>query len=417
MLQRRLKYGTIVHRRFADATRGFAGFHSEEAYLDGALVDVPGITGRIDHRYEDSLVEVKTSPYRVETPDDVWEKMPQNVAQLLIYAAIWPKQAPNHYLVVLPVEEKDGRPVHHPIRVFKVRIQDIPLLRRATADLLRRTQAAVAAKDATELGGCAYWDNECPHQQQKICACEGQGTRLREWLGTGIVLTREPALEAAWEKALKGQTPRGLVPFELATPRRYYAAVRSGYDHFEGAVSPGKADARQKVREAALRAGIAATGDDLRRLEWPEEPGPRLGVVWLSLAKTRGLESKPRLVPAIVKEWDKSSAPQSKDVSWQARQAAAVSAYHGLQEGFVVAVSPDEKVFTFRVKLRELGRARDLVIKAVQSIRIAIEMSDPNRLSYCPDFTRQGCKVPGCSCPPPMLRRALVVPRSFRRKP
>lgn len=400
VLKDRLAAGNVVGRMFAASVRKVEGMHGEESTLDGAYVDMEGIVGRIDNRYKDSIVEFKTTPYDIVSGEDLWNLAPQYIAQLLVYAAIWTKESREHLVVVMSmIDRKPGE-----LRVFRVKIQDMRLLRRHVAALRDLLAECIEKETPETLGRCVYFDNHCQYQAAGACGCEEFSIKIRDWLGQGVTVDLDEnltdKLQAVWQDSREA---RPLHPIELQSPRQHYSLHVHGDDAFSFApLNVRRAEAKDRLRRALMTSGLLAAGTDIASLERPAEPGPAIGYTWLKLPKTKGTGSTKQVAPALLREWDEGREPGGQDgkMIYGARQIAAVAAFHGLASGYILWDTPNlsAPVRATKVKVTKQGAARNVVVQDVHKIRKAVEAKDPSNLDLCPDFVRRDCPLANCPC-------------------
>ena len=117
-LARKLIMGKILERKFANWCRLMPELQVEEGTLDGAYVGIPRVRGRVDFIIDNRIVELKTKENIPESVNEIYDKYPNDLEQLVFYSALHPSRPEKNILLFM----KDKSPFS--MRAFEVNTKD-----------------------------------------------------------------------------------------------------------------------------------------------------------------------------------------------------------------------------------------------------------------------------------------------------
>lgn len=384
-------HGNRMESRVRRAFSTMDDFYEEEATIDGAETGLPGIRGKVDFRYLDSLVEFKTSVYDIDTGQDVWDKAPQDIEQLLFYNVLWGYENDTHYLIYL--SENDVNALH----VFKVLIKDSDALRSALESRQAALSDALELVDPSELGQCRYFDHTCEIGEEEICNCSSLHPIDTSPLQNATTISRAEDLENRIAIALRAteETPTSVnSSWYLYTPRQWFAR-----EFFESE-SSGDYITPEWTERALEAAGL--TSGPFSDLEPPKFEGivryaPRITFVERTWTSDKG--TKTDWVPAKISARDDSSPPTTQALRYQFMQVACATAVAGKDKGLLILELPNSgtELVVHEVEIEEPERIRQLTEERMDLICKAVREDDPSILPECPDWL-QGKDCENCLC-------------------
>ncbi len=222
--------GNKLHRLAGTWFDGIAGFESPESTINGIWADIPGVKGRIDFRYNESIVEIKSKPEIVSNETQIVDNYIQDLEQLVFYAAISTIKHDIHYLIFIHQE------MPHPITAFKVQIKDFQPIKQLIQERITILKQSIEEGNATPLGRCRYYP-ECQYNRQKQCDCGSSPIMDKGVLIDNVTLTRDFQMEKMLNTEKGGCYAKycdTISWFQLMYPRKWYKESILGYkDEFE----------------------------------------------------------------------------------------------------------------------------------------------------------------------------------------
>lgn len=400
-VQQRLAYGRRMGREAEQWFRRIPSFVGAEGSVDGATGGIPGIRGRVDFRLGQSLVELKTTRYRMDAAENLLALSPQDLEQLVIYALITRREDEVHKLVFYN-ESIEGR-----FRVFSVRIREGPTLKQLFKARLSALNYSLSTGDPAPLGRCRYLERGCDFAQASICRCQELTTVPTDVLKDAVSLERDPSLEDELARCRERQNAPadGLVGlWDLFVPRRTFGkAIGVMFDDFAG----GEEDyqLRRHVERRLSDSDLCAYRYDLQVIA-PGDPDPiglrgrGLSVKVLETATPKPVD---RILPVLVRV-SRRSTPRDTDSLSNAytAQLGAHCAIRDSNQGLLVLVYPEHpgNLQCFRIRydspreiLRRLGVRAGKLARGITSRTL-------DGLPPCPDWIQRKCSA-GCLCRPP----------------
>jgi len=388
-------FGDRMHDLAGRLLQRVPGFAGQEALLDGRAVGIPGVRGKIDFRLNESIVEFKTTSHTVDSGSQVWDSVPQDIEQLLFYAALWAYRPGQHLLVFHT--SNAGRP----LRIFRVQISDhgaITTQLRARANSLN---SAVEGRDPSRLKRCRYFAGECPPRQSGECTC----VQLEDWdtsvLRRSCTLSRDEQLESQLEPiwATVRSEPRPLSSWDLAVPRRAYGR-RTGAQDEEDWIPDDEGWVWRALREADLLPG-PLEGRPRTSLDRPI-PFRASGFFLRRPGSSARVETDPepeRKQPALLRRWKRTTHPAPFNLKNQIMQLGVLCALSGSPTGVLIEECPaaPAAVVAYQVTFSGIADISTAVRQRLAQISLAIESGNVQSLPECPAWLdRSTC--PGCLC-------------------
>jgi len=399
-VQARLDYGRRKGREADQWFRSLPEFVGAEGSVDGAFGGIPGIRGRIDFRLGDSIVELKTTRYHMDTAADVITNSPQDLEQLSIYALITRREDGHHYLVFYN-EGVAGR-----FRVFSVKLLRAPALRQHFKARLAALNRSLETRNPSTLGKCRYFSRGCEFTEVGLCSCSELSNIDTAELATSVRLDRDTALEerlrsASGPQALAADGKLGL--WDLFVPRRAFGKLSGQVvDSFHGGEDYAL---RRDIERRLADSDVCAYRFNLQ-IPIAGQPDPYvlkgrgLAIKFTETSRAGVTEVVTPLLVRVVRKRT-SLDPKSLPGAYLA-QLGALCAIRGSRVGALLANFPDRggAVQCFRVRfdapeemLRRLGRQARAIFEGV-------ERKSGDRLTPCPDWIQEDCSG-GCPCDRP----------------
>lgn len=388
-LRRLFAYGKLMGRVADRAFSSLDGFTDAEAILDGAENGLPGIRGKIDFRYGDSLVEFKTTRYRVDTSEDVWESTPQDIEQLLFYAALWTYDVPTHFLIFHIGD------IPNSIRVFEVEIENQGLIRNTLRSRKTNLERALEVEDPSILRQCRYFDGECHVNAAGLCTCDEYDELNIEPLQRATELERNNDLETRLTEAFRDvqSRPDTVRPWDLETPRRWFG-LQVG-DRERESWTPDELWVPDALSSAGLLPGPLENPYP-SAIDDPIHFSPTGSMIQSTRTTSDGVRS--RWVPALVRIRDYDSTPEPYQIRNQIMQIGCACSLSNTGTGYVIIELPnaDEEIVAYKVTFEDLGGIRRKIRERLEDMDTALNEEDESNLPMCPDWLQDDCEE--CLC-------------------
>lgn len=365
------------------------GITGEEATLDGAENDLPGVRGRIDFRYGNSLVEFKTSNYKIETGEDVWQKTPQNVEQLLFYSSLWAFKTSEHYLVY---HLGDGP---SSVRVFSVKIEDQGLLQNKLKSRKTNLEWAIDENKPSIVRKCRYYDN-CHIKASGECNCDELNELDTEPFQRASEIERDKEIEEIMIEAFEkvAARPNSVGSWDLETPRRWYG--RQTGQRERDSWSPNETWADDALAAADLLPGLF---DDqyIPKIEDPIEFDP--SGMMIKRSHTTGNGANNRWVPALYRMKQYDTPPKPSKLKNQIMQLGCACSLAEKGTGNLIVELPnsDTEIIVYRVVFNNLNNIKSKIIDRLEKMKKAIDEEDTDILPTCPGWL-QDMNCGNCLC-------------------
>lgn len=366
-------------------------FYVSETTLDGAENGLPGIRGKVDFRLSDSLVEFKTSEFNIESSDDIWEKAPQDIEQLLFYTVLWTYDNNVHYLIYLSEKDPDS------LRVFEVTINDPGTLKTKLRSRKSNLERAIEVDDPSLLGRCRYYGHTCEFDEAGICDCEKFDEIDTTYLQNAIKISRNDDLEKRITIAMRtsDSQPQSVGSWDLYTPRKWFSRTFEDQERSDDYVRP------QWVRQALETANV--TPGLFKNIEYPrisksvEYKPRRIKFVRKSRTTNRGQEDEWLPAKIIAREWQ--NPPNRDKLKWQFMQVGCICAAADKSRGLLIVELPNSEadVDVYEISYSDLEGIRQQIHKRLSDIATAIKNDDPTQLPQCPSWMENDCENCYCS--------------------
>lgn len=388
-IQLKMALGTKLHRLAGFWFKDLDGFDYPEAILDGAWVGIDGVRGKIDFRYGNSILEIKSKSDPIEDYETIIYKYPHDLEQLLFYASI--STIPNdiHYLVFIHDESP------HPITVFKVKIKDIEPFKNLLRQRIKMLRTALVNNDPTLLGRCRYY-RECQYSANEKCNCKNLDPIDTSLIIEHTEIERDKNFESILIKKRKGSNARSLEtlnPFQLIYPRKWYK------EQILGLKSSWRKSALDEAWGAMLWKAIHDIG--ITNISKSEELESRktnpIPIIFPS-NYIRYFESgvNSTVVPYI-HTVSRSSNPLRPHKIPLARLAVTCGLTNSSKGVIFVAYRVIGIIVAYVATFKDIKSINSLIDNQVRIIQKALETENPSLLPPCEGFMQTDCGE-GCLC-------------------
>ncbi|HJX50075.1 MAG TPA: hypothetical protein VJ438_01295, partial [Candidatus Nanoarchaeia archaeon] len=163
-IQKKFIKGDKIHGFAEIWIKNVEGCVSSESKLDGFLLDIP-VTGKIDCKINENIVDFKSKEKIPETPKEIIEKYPHDIEQLMFYSALDPTHPIINYLVFISQGSEQK------LKSFKITLKDPDKIRDLMFNRINLLDNVLKGDlDLSELPKCNYClGKECGYYKEGIC--------------------------------------------------------------------------------------------------------------------------------------------------------------------------------------------------------------------------------------------------------
>lgn len=383
-LLRKLILGTQLGRFASVWFKKLPDFYLEEAILDGAWVNIPGVRGRIDFKVGDSIIEFKTKEKIPLTKDEIFEQYPNDLEQLLFYTVLHPSKPVINFLVFMD----DSTP--HTLRAYKVTITDFGRIKSLLMSRMKLLDEAIESDDYSRLGRCRYFGKKCQFEEQKVCNCENIEPLSTKTIKESIQIEFDKEFtEKLEEKRKEVLMPKHLfTTFNIIAPRQLYMEE----------VFHKKKEYRRNNQEEEYNACIGnvvrelpfiAKSSSIRQslTEQLKDDRIQIGYRWIFLKSS--IKDKDELIPYLVNASMTSHFPSTiKPSAYRVAELAIACATYGKTKGLIVIIFPefDNLIKVFEVNFKDMDTVFIAVKDKMNFLEKSIEEKNMGELSECPNW-------------------------------
>ena len=395
-LGRKLARGTQLHNLASYWFRNLPDFIVDEGTLDGALVNIEGVRGRIDYLIGDSIIEFKSKDSNPETPEEVIEYYVNDLEQLVFYAAIHPQHPTNNYLVFM----ENVYP--YKLKAFKVDIEDMESIKKLLLSRIELFKKAIDSNDPSMLGRCRYYELGCRFSGTDICSCADFEPLDTTTLCNSISLEYDEEYTKELE-AIRGdaidEPVNCYTTYNILLPRKYHMNVVRGIETLY------QADPRKEEYKTCLGDTIHSfkkqfqaelTPEENEGVKsWKKDSRIKIGHRWLKINKSGSPEGV--ITPYIIKVSQTRLARYARKPSdYSIAELGVVCGIHGRDNGLICTVYPnlDNLVKVYEVRFRSHKALYRIVRDVISQVEEAEKNDDILSLPECPDYMNEGGKCP-----------------------
>lgn len=395
-LGRKLARGTQLHNLVSYWFRELPDFMVDEGTVDGAVMDIDGVRGRIDYLIGNSIIEFKSKDKNPENTDEILRYYVNDLEQLVFYAAIHPQNPTDNYLVFM-------ENVHpYRLKAFKVDITDMDAIKELLRTRIELFRNALETGDPSDLGRCRYYELECRFSGTDICSCSNM-----EPLDTSV-LCDNISLEYDEDYTKKLEETRGdlvddsincYTTYDILLPRKHHMSMVRGIE------SLFQADPRKEEYKTCLGDtiycfkkdfGAGLTSEENQEVKgWKKDQRIKVGHRWMKIKKSGNPDGV--ITPYIIKV---SQIPvrkyARKPSEYSIAELGIVCGIHGKENGLICTVYPKlgDLVKVFEVNFQSPTAIRRIVREVISQIEEAKESDNILSLPKCPDYMNDKGKCP-----------------------
>ncbi len=396
-LGRKLAWGITLHNLASYWFREHDDFVVCESTIDGALLGIAGVRGRIDYLIGDSIIEFKSKDSNPKDEDEVFNCYINDLEQVVFYAAIHPQSPTINYLVFI----ENVTPFR--LKAFKISIKDLDAIRELLSSRIKLLNAALEAEDPSKLGRCRYYDLGCRFSGSGICSCSKMEALDASVLLENIILEFDEEytknLESIRIKTSDKSQISCYTTYDIIAPRKNFMKEVLGFDSsFQP--DPRKLEYKNCLYNTMYQFkknfGCELT-DEEKQWICDRKSAHRvlIGNRWLKLRTS----SRPNgvILPYVLKANNTSYRQYADNPGpYSIAELGIMCALYGIDHGLVCTVFPNlgDLVNVFEVKFKSLGKLSKFVCGVVDCLDESKNNEDILSLPECIGFMNKDSDCP-----------------------
>lgn len=382
-LMAKLNQGTLLHNLFENKIKNFEGVVETEVPLDGAMVNVPGVKGRIDVVINNNIyIELKTKEELPKNIEDVLENYPHDIEQVAFYSALSCEKQTYNYLVFM----KDSEP--YDIKVFKIKLIDKGLIQNKIKERIKLLDKAIEDKNPSILGQCRYFKKSC--QNKSECKCNELEILSIEYFKKSLEINEDFEYKDKIREIMKTEEKFEFYHNNVLNPRQYYLRNKTQFEmaKFDNSL---KNTWEPIIKQAVFKMNYNLNLDEKKMIVANQiNENLRIGFNWVKLPKT-GKDNGdflPYLVKISSSEYDKFlDNPNEYNV---ADLASIVGNYKNVESGLLINYYPKLKILkVFKIYFKNIRNLRkDItgICNQLKQLEYKPEEFELLELPPCPKF-------------------------------
>ena len=331
---------------------------------------------------------MKTSDLDIESENDVIEKMPQDLEQLLIYVLLSKGYQETHYLVYYNEMSKNR------FITFSVKIKNKGKIKHMAEERRNALDLAVKEKDPSHLKKCRYFDTGCTFREKNLCSCESKNSYEINVLKEDVIMQRDERFSEMLQKAYgnKGYMKRSNFSlWDIFSPRQAYLdRVSDTFNRFSDTdMMP------QLFDEISLAIKKSKYFKETVTLVLNKTPVGKTMI--LSLPKTS--DNDKRMINVDYASYVRifkgkpANLENSGSLDYYSSRLGLICAISGDKNGILIVGFEQNPslITTYVFKYKDLEGISHLASKAQESLTNALVRKDSSTLPLCIEFIRESC--------------------------
>jgi len=399
-LTKKLIMGNKLQAKFSNWCRLLPDLQVEEGLLDGAYVGIPRVKGKVDYIINNMIVELKTKEKIPESIDEVFEKYPNDLEQLVFYSALHPNNPEKNILLFM----QDKKP--HTMKAFEIITKDFDVIKSLIMERIKLLDESVRSgtaveKPFTKLGQCRYHIHGCEFHEAGVCRCDKISpidlSRLKKAIDITVSDEFKRKLdEKAREFADASSTK--IYPNNIIAPRKHFITniLELEKPSFEGMDE--KFIFRTCLSTAIYKSNLAKfTPEEKIKLQ-EKNFDNRFSIPfnWLRLPSSSNPGNEISL--PYITTVNLSDTNYGKPSLYHIAELGVICAGYGISKGVILTIFPKKNktvnAFEVNYKSGEIKNMQDTIRSVINEIESAQKEEHLSMLHACPDFMNKSQDCP-----------------------
>lgn len=389
-LQSKFNYGRSVERKVNAIFQKKSNYVPTQGHVEGKLVDLPNVRGRLDFRLGGAIVEFKTSVYDIESESSLLENNPQDIRQLLLYILFTQREHDEHRLLYLC-----GRYPNISVRSFRVKIKN----RLEMIDYFKTTESKLSAaiKDSNPkgLGRCDYYNFGCRFKEAGLCDCSTEAKADVSIIKENVFLrlsNDELEKDLSDFNSLSNLT---IKLWDVFTPRRWSLKESNIYNYIEQTDGSLEEFEVRKYIEDALE-------DNAILARTPLHIDYTLLNDSVMLFNDFDKQNKvSKVIPTIVRVYNERPKSALGPSPAQKAQLGLICALYGAKTGYLFVFYTFPKTgILYKIEYSDIERIKNDGIRIMKAMESSFQRkTSTEKLPRCPSFVVDKFECfTGCKC-------------------
>ncbi len=364
--KKKMAYGNKLHRLANIWFRDIPGYIVDEGVVDGALVNVKGVRGKIDALMGENILEIKTKENLPgKDPSEIIENYLQDVEQLVFYSVLYKKPKEINYLIFISQKHP------HDLLSFKIKVKNPHLIKEVIRSRIKRLEKAIGDKNPSSLPKCKYHEVGC--HLKDLCSCED----LKDFADKKVLENIEIFYDGEFSEKLRKfkENSQGFLKEEdvftthdILFPRNYRVEEEYAPDEEKDQLKNYLEGLVRKIHEFR----ILPSGNEFIKKSL-KEPKMAIKHRWIRIPSSN---TKTDYFPYIVTMNKTGSA---RPHEYHTAALGLICALYGKNKGVIFEITPDEKIRVFDVEYRNTSKILNRIKEIIKNIQEEkIEELPPN---------------------------------------
>jgi len=396
-LTRRLIMGNRLQTKFTNWCKTLPNFMVEEGMLDGAYVGIPKVKGRVDYVIDNSIIELKTKEAIPKTIEEIFEKYPNDLEQLVFYSALHPAKPIKNILLFMESKKP------YSITAFEIITKNFDAVKSIINERIKLLDETLGSKMADKafkkLGKCRYYDGGCEFHESGACNCDKLApldlSKLKESIEIRPAIEFTKQLEQK-RKEFENASSVDIYPNNIIAPRQHF--IKNILELERDFLGSGD----KFVSQTCLSSAIYKTGltqfDPQKKEELQKKTfDKRLTIPfkWLRLPSS-STSTNETIMPYItaVSDYDKVAGYPTK---YHVADLGIICASQNVSKGAIITISPKLNkaitVYEVQFKASEIKKTQETIRAVINEIESAQKEEDLHMLHACPDYMANECPI------------------------
>lgn len=394
-LETKLGYGRIMENRIKKILLTDPEFISSQGNVNGEHWGLADVTGRIDFRLRDTLIEFKTSEEDVPDEEMVLNKHPQDLEQLILYILFTGRVREEHRLLYLT-----GKYPNNEIRCFKVKIKNVKTIARYFVERRDKLKKSLENLNPSGLGKCRYFGSLCKFELSQICSCSKEQNIDIEKIRKNVSLKY---IEDDLVKRITDYTNSGAVAlmrfWDIFTPRRFFLSETYLLELIEDFENEKRENfqLRMQIEQDLLEKGLIDKNS--LHSEYPEIFQGFFSIN--SLKKTSSERDETKKYPILIRVEEKNNKGREYELSrYYKAQLGLICSLIKSDVGYVfVFFKNPEAGIIKKLNFNDLREVREFSSELMKDVQKSLDKKLlPRNLPECPEFIKRQKCYRECLC-------------------
>ncbi len=389
-LTKKLEMGKRLEAKFSNWCKLLPDFQLEQGLLDGSYVGIPRVRGKVDFIVDNMIVEFKTKEKIPDSVEEIFEKYPNDLEQLVFYSALHPNNPEKNILLFM----QDKKPFS--INVFEVITKDFNSVKSLIRERIKLLDDAISSstkeKPFKKLGQCRYHVHGCEFHDAGVCSCDKILPMDLSKLKESIEIKKSDEFKKKLDgkiKEFESMSSLKIYPNNIIAPRKQFMTNVLGIEKPEF----GGMDEKFVV-ESCLSSALYKSKRNQLTIEEKEKLRQKLfdnrfsiPFNWLKLPSS---DPDNEMILPYILTVSLSENNYGKPSPYHIVELGIICAGYGVNKGVILTIFPrlNKTINAFEItyKQGEIKNIQSMIRSVINEIEGAQKEEHLSMLHICPDF-------------------------------